>query len=69
MMPDRRTRRYPRNSDIRRLVSATRESGVIIRAVEYRADGTIRLLPNGGTGASDEDAKDEFDAWEKAGRL
>lgn len=69
MMQDRSTRRYPRNSDIRRLVGATRESGVIIRAVEYRADGTIRLLPNGGSGTSDEDVKDEFDAWEKAGRL
>ena len=60
---------YPRTSEIRRLVHATRESGVLIRAVEYRADGTVRLLPNAGSASADGDAKDEFDAWDKAGRL
>ena len=69
MISDRTARRYPRSSDIRRLVHATRESGVIIRAVEYRADGTLRLLPNAGPGLAEGEVNDEFDAWEKAGRL
>jgi hypothetical protein len=69
MMLDRKARNYPRTSDIRRLVQATRESGVLVRAVEIRADGTIRLMPNAELRSADEEAKDEFDAWEKAGRL
>lgn len=69
MMPNRTPRRYARSSDIRRLVDATRASGVMIRAVEFSADGTVRLLPNAGSDSSGSDTKDEFDAWDKAGRL
>ncbi|MFZ5727317.1 MAG: hypothetical protein ACOY4C_12965 [Pseudomonadota bacterium] len=68
-MFERKARNYPRTSDIRRLVQATRESGVLVRAVEIRADGTIRLMPNAELRSADEEAKDEVDAWEKAGRL
>jgi hypothetical protein len=56
-MFERKARNYPRTSDIRRLVQA------------IRADGTIRLMPNAELRSADEEAKDEFDAWEKAGRL
>lgn len=61
-------RNYPRKSEIQRLVLATRESGVVVRAVEFQADGTIRLLPNAPASDSKPDL-DEFEAWERDGRL
>ena len=59
-------RRYARKADIVRAVEAARASGLAVRSLECRPDGTIRLFPASGEQRED---RSDFEAWEAAGRL
>ena len=61
---------YPRKAQIARVVGAARESGIPVNNLEVGSDGHIRVGYSPPTATENSAAdEDEFQRWEREGRL
>lgn len=57
---------YATKAKVLAQIEVARAAGLDVAAIEVSPDGTIRIL---GSSAFPSQAKDEFEAWAKAGKL
>ncbi len=57
---------YPTKAKVLAQIEVARTAGLDVAAFEVSPDGTIRIL---GSSAFPSQARDEFEAWAKAGKL
>lgn len=65
-MPTDRRNHYPSKSKILAAVTTARAAGLDVAAIEVSAEGIIRILS---PAAFPSPPRDEFEEWERAGRL